>query len=115
MQKQVLTQYPSAPLRVYAVWVPLPLTVSRDTWNLANLPDLRVAHFWDGEQAISQWFARAVDGYRYGKASWHMYYLYGPKAVWETVPAPLVDSGGTIYRERDQLEKQLNILLKEAK
>jgi len=79
------------------------------------MPDGRVAQFWDGEQIVGQWFAGAIDDDRYGKVSWDMYYLYGPEAVWETVPAPLVDSGGTIYRNRDQLEKQIDILLKETK
>ena len=74
------------------------------------MPDARVTQFWDGEQAIGQWFAKAVDGYK--GVSWDMYYLYGPDAVWETIPAPLVDSGGTIYRERQVLERQVSILLR---
>ncbi len=89
----------------------MPLTVTRNAWNAANLPDMRVTHFWDGEQVTDEWFAKVVDNYMYGEVSWDMYYLYGPQAVWETVPAPLVDSGGTIYRKRDQLEKQIDILL----
>jgi len=76
------------------------------------MPDTRVKHFWDGEQAIGQWFAREVDGYR--GVSWDMYYLYGPDAVWKTVPSPLVASGGTIIREHDQLETAINTLLDES-
>jgi hypothetical protein len=87
----------------------MPLTVSRDKWDGTNMPDLRVIHFWDGEHIISQWFASQVDGYR--GVSWDMYYLYGPDATWETVPAPLVDSGGTIYRERPALQRQVSALL----
>ena len=89
----------------------MPLTVTRAAWDVANMPDTRVTHFWDGAQIIGQWFAKAVDNYPYGEVAWDMYYLYGPQAIWETVPAPLVDSGGTIYRKRDQLEKQIDILL----
>ena len=55
------------------------------------------------------WFASEVDGYE--GLSWDMYYLYGPDAIWETVPAPLVSSGGTIYDEREKLEKQILTLL----
>ena len=73
------------------------------------MPDLRVTHFWDGKQVLSQWFASQVDGYQ--DVSWDMYYLYGPEAVWKTMPTPLIDSGGTIYRKRDQLEAQINKLL----
>jgi len=94
---------------VYTVWVPLPLIISRDKWDAALMPDSRVTHFWDREQAISQWFAKEVDGYR--GVSWDMYYLYGPDAVWKTVPAPLAGSGGTIIREHHQLEDQINTLL----
>ena len=87
----------------------MPLIISRDSWDATVIPDARVDHFWDGEQVISQWFAKEVDGYR--GVSWDMYYLYGPDAVWNNVPTPLVDSGGTIYRERHQLEDQINTLL----
>jgi hypothetical protein len=40
-----------------------------------------------------------------------MYYLYGPEAVWETIPAPLISSGGTIYRERETLRADAGALL----
>ena len=89
----------------------MPLSVSRTAWDVATMPDKRVTHFWDGEQITGKWFAEAVDHYGYGEVAWDMYYLYGPQAVWETVPTPLVDSGGTIYRKRDQLEKQIDTLL----
>jgi hypothetical protein len=87
----------------------MPAIVSRDTWDAATMPDTRVTHFWDGEQVIGEWFAKEVDGYR--GVSWDMYYLYGPDAVWKTVPSPLVASGGTIYWERHQLETQITTLL----
>jgi hypothetical protein len=50
-----------------------------------------------------------VDGYQ--GVAWDMYYLYGPDAVWESVPSPLVGSGGTIYREREVLMTQVSKLL----
>ena len=73
------------------------------------MPDARVIHFWDGDQQVGQWFAEKVEGYR--GVSWDAYYLYGPEATWETVPAPLLGSGGTIYGERETLEKQVRTLL----
>jgi len=39
-----------------------------------------------------RWFASRVDGV--DGISWDFYYLYGPDAIWETVPAPLVGTGG---------------------
>ena len=73
------------------------------------MPDGRVMHFWDGERAVGQWFAREIDGYE--GVSWDAYYLYGPNAVWEIMPAPLVDSGETIYTEREKLEMDVSTLL----
>ena len=77
-------------------------------WNGTTMPDPRVIHFWDGEQAIGQWFAKEVDGY--DGTAWDVYYLYGPDATWENVPAPLVGSGGTIIREREKLEMEVRAL-----
>jgi hypothetical protein len=73
------------------------------------MPDRRVIHFWDGELQVGQWFAKQVDGY--DGTSWDIYYLYGPDALWETVPAPLVASGSTIYRERQALMMQVSTVL----
>ncbi len=73
------------------------------------MPDPRVIHFWDGEMQVGQWFAEKVEGYR--GVSWDAYYLYGPDAQWDTIPSPLVSSGGTIYAERSELKMQLSPLL----
>jgi hypothetical protein len=78
-------------------------------WNGTAMPDMRVMHFWDGEHVIGQWIAKEIDGY--DGISWDSYYLFGPDAKWETVPSPLVASGGTIYGERETLNKQLSTLL----
>ena len=84
---------------------------SREMWNGTNMPDARVMHYWDGEQAVGEWFAREVDGYE--GTAWYIYYLYGPDATWETVPSPLVGSGRTIYGEREKLRMQVGALLGE--
>ena len=73
------------------------------------MPDPRVTHFWDGEYVTGQWFAREVDGYE--GIAWDVYYLYGPEAVWETVPSPLAGSASTIYGEREALKRQIGSLL----
>ena len=73
------------------------------------MPDPRAKHFWDGELNAARWFAKQVGGY--DGISWDMYYLYGPDATWKMVPAPLVDSGGPIYRERETLRKHVSTLL----
>ncbi len=109
MQTQLLAGNPSAQLRVYAIWLPMLWSDSRTMWNGTNMPDARVMHFWDGELQVGKWFAKQVDGYE--GTAWDAYYLYGPDAVWETVPSPLVGSGGTIYGEHEKLETQMRTLL----
>lgn len=82
---------------------------AREKWNGTTMPDARVMHFWDGDRKIGQWFAREIDGYE--GIAWDSYYIYGPDAIWETVPSPLVGSGSTIYSERKTLEIQIHTLL----
>ena len=84
-------------------------TDARERWNGATMPDPRVIHFWDGEMQIGGWFAEEVEGYR--GVSWDTYFLYGPDAKWESIPAPLIGSGGTIYAEKSNLNLQLSTLL----
>ena len=110
MQTQLLKDYPSEQIRVYAVWLQMLPTITRDKWDATIMPDGRVKHFWDGELDAARWFARQVDGYE--GVSWDMYYLYGPEAVWKEVPAPLVGSGGTVYREREALRMQVSALVR---
>jgi hypothetical protein len=109
VQTQLLKEYPSEQISVYAVWLKMYAANSREQWDETIMPDARVKHFWDGELKAARWFAKQVDGYE--GVSWDMYYLYGPEAVWKTIPAPLVDSGGAIYRERDVLRTQIRTLL----
>ena len=104
-----MDEYPSEQLSVYAIWLRMLVGDSSDEWDETVMPDLRVQHFWDGELEAAQWFAKRVDGY--DGVAWDVYYLYGPEATWEKLPAPLVDSGGTIYRERQTLELQVSTLL----
>ena len=82
---------------------------SSDEWDETVMPDLRVLHFWDSELEAARWFARHVDGYE--GVAWDVYYLYGPDATWNSGLGPLVDSGGTIFRERQVLKLQLGTLL----
>jgi len=109
VQNQLLAQYPSEQLRVYAVWLPMLGGDAREKWDGTTMPDTRVTHFWDGELQVGQWFAEQVEGYR--GVSWDTYYLYSPDAKWETMASHLVGSGGTIYDEREALKMQLSTLL----
>ena len=110
MQSQLLAQYASEQLRVYAVWLPMLGGDAREEWNGTTMPDARVTHFWDGELQVGRWFAQQVDGY--DGVAWDIHYLYGPDAVWKNVPSPLVGSGRTIYAERQSLQRQVSTLLR---
>jgi len=109
VQKQLLAEYSSSQLNVYAVWLPMLWRDARREWNGNTMPDPRVTHFWDGEAEVGQWFAKKVDGYP--GIAWDVYYLYGPEATWETIPQPLLDSGRTIYAERERLRQQIEALV----
>ena len=108
MQTQLLTEYPSDQISIYAIWLRMLARDSSDEWDASIMTDARVKHFWDGGLEAAQWFAREVDGYE--GTAWDVYYLYGPDATWENVPAPLVGSGGTIIRERVKLEMEVRAL-----
>jgi hypothetical protein len=109
VQRQLLAEFPSDQLRVYAVWLPMLWSDSRSMWSGWNMPDPRVIHFWDGQRAVGQWFAEQVEGYE--GVEWDTYSLYGPEAVWDTLPAPQAGSGSTIYADYETLEKQVRTLL----
>lgn len=78
-------------------------------WNGMNMPDTRVIHYWDGDRTVGRWFAEHLEGYE--GIVWDVYYLYGPDAVWDGTPLPMIDSGGTIYSDRNRLEAQFQLLL----
>lgn len=82
---------------------------TREMWNGSTMPDSRVTHFWDGDRRAGQWFDKQVDGY--DGIAWDVYYLYGPEAIWKTVPSPLAGSGGTIFYKQAALKEQVNTLL----
>jgi hypothetical protein len=109
VQTQLLKDYPSEQISVYAVWLEMLPSITPDKWDATIMTDPRVKHFWDSELDAARWFAKQVDGYE--GVSWDMYYLYGPDAAWEAVPTPLAGSGGTIYRERETLRTQVRTLL----
>ncbi|HEU0293380.1 MAG TPA: hypothetical protein VFR47_11630 [Anaerolineales bacterium] len=109
MQTRLLPQTPSEGLRVYAVWLPRLWSDKRESWDPAVLPEPRVIHFWDGDAQVGEWFARKVDAYE--GIAWDVYYLYGPDATWETIPEPLVGSGGTIIDEREKLKMEVGALI----
>lgn len=109
MQAELLTTYPNAPLRVYAIWTEKLAGDRRGAWDGGGLTDHRVAHFWDGQDAAGRWFVDHLPTYR-GR-DWDAFLLFGPAATWTAVPAPLLGSGSTVIRAKDDLARSLEAVL----
>jgi len=106
VQKEVLEKFPSAKLRVYAVWQPMLPTDSRFTRRESLLADPRVVHLWDRDKAVGRWFAT----YRgpqndcfMGDVAWDLFYLFGPDARWGERPDSLVACGGPVIERSGKL------------
>ena len=114
MQKEILEKNPNSKLRVYAVWFNMLPTDSRSRWKWTGdvISDPRVVHIWDENKALGRWFAKHL-GEKEGNIVWDAYFLYGDKAHWESDPAPLISSGSTINKSRDEMKKDILPLLKE--
>ena len=74
------------------------------------MPDPRVLHFWDAGRFAGPWFAKNIDGT--DGYMWDTYLLFGPNAIWDKAPAPLLGSGGTIIDVSSELRDKLAPLLK---
>jgi hypothetical protein len=112
VQEEILAEYADPNLRVYAVWFPMLWGDARWRWHGDVLSDARVTHFWDKQRVVGQWFAEHIEGY--SDVVWDTYYLFGPDSQWADTPAPLLSSGATIYRTRQELERQLLPLLRSS-
>ncbi len=105
-----------APGHVYAVWFDVLLGDDRSAWNPNLLVDPRVIQYWDSDRTLGTWFPRQ-EVYKpmiFGPLAWDIFFLYGPEAVWEDVPAPLVTSGSTIIAKRDRLRSGISQYLMSA-
>ena len=108
VQDDVLTRYPQARIKVYAVWFNMLPGDSRGGWDSSLLPDARVTHFWDGQRQVGQWYSRQ-EGEQ--GVVWDAYRLYGPSATWTAAPTPLLSQGGPVVAEKAQLLTALGPLL----
>ena len=103
-------------MRVFVIWFDVLRSDDRSKWDPDIMADPRVVHLWDDERTIGRWFPDQ-DDYReliFGSLAWDIYFLYGPEALWENVPSPLVSSGFTIIGKRKALQRELLTLLSEG-
>lgn len=82
---------------------------------VALLPDSRVIHYWDQTRMSGSFFKKNIAPDVSSNIAWDMFFLYGPDAVWDDIPGPLVDKGRTIIGssgalgyEFDELMKRMN-------
>ncbi len=109
MQSNILATTASSHLAVFVVWVPF-LNGTRSAVNTSVMPDSRVTDLWDGGAVSSQWFSAHVTHASF--PTWDYYLLFGPKARWGSVPAPLVSQGGPVVANGGQLQAALQRLLR---
>lgn len=102
MQENILDPNPEADLVVYAIWFNMLVMDHRSRWDDGLLTDDRVIHFWDEPREVGRWYAEQGI-YPFGTVAWDIFFLYGPEAGWDEVPAPLLSSGFTIIAQRSKL------------
>lgn len=90
---------------------------SRGRWPAGLLDDPRVRHWWDEEKKVGRWFGEHPGfGKTEGRVLWDAYLLFPPDAVWgEDGPAPVASWGATIVETRENLKKQLDRVVREAR
>ncbi len=114
VRTEVLETFPSARLRVYAVWQPILPTDFRFTRRESVLADPRVIHLWDRNKAIGRWFATyrgPQDDCFMGDVAWDLFYLFGPDARWGESPDSLVACGGPVIEKSGTLAAAIRPLL----
>ena len=109
MQREILDTYPSAAVRVYAVWFSMLGGDSRRAWDGAGLTDPRVVPLWDERKVAGGWFGDHIS--QSPATEWDAYFLYGPEARWEGEPAPLVRWGRTVIGRHEEFRAAIAPLL----
>ncbi len=103
MHQEILAKFPSARLRVLAVWFDMLPGDSRQFLDTRALGDARVTYYWDEGKVTGRWLSENVTGGK-GGIVWDAYFLFGPAARWDQVPGPLVSSSdGAVIGSTDQL------------
>ncbi|MCZ6529203.1 MAG: mercury(II) reductase [Chloroflexi bacterium] len=111
---ELLNKYPSADLRVYAVWFNMYPGDHRSNWRADLLSDPRVTNFWDEGKLVGRWVVeqKIVDHPR--SILWDAYLLFGPEAKWEDLPEPLIGWGKPVYHRRHKLRKEILPMIEPA-
>jgi hypothetical protein len=106
---EILQRYPSARLKVLAVWFDMLPGDSRQLLDTRVLGDTRVTYYWDEGKVAGRWFSDHVTG-RSG-ITWDAYFLYGPDARWGQTPGPPLSSDGPVIGASDELRSAIGPFL----
>ena len=112
MRQDILEKQPNAKLKVYVIWINRLFSDSRSRWPRNLFNDPRVVEFWDENQISGLYYGKILPG-RAGQVMWDIYALYGPDAVWKSQPSHLISWFRTLYAGFDQLEVDIERLLKQ--
>jgi hypothetical protein len=109
VQNEILVKNPKADIHVYAVWEPVLGGDSSGAWDPQVLNDPRVINYWDPKLLMSTWLDQHVT--HSGSTVWDHYFIYGPSASWQSMPGPLVGSGGDVIDVSGELRNQVDSLI----
>jgi hypothetical protein len=119
VQKELLAKYPTADMRVYAVWFNMYPGDARSKWPPSLLTDARVTHRWDERKLAGRWYGERAASMRSqltpeskweGEILWDSYLLYGADAKWDDAPTDLIHWGRSIVAGRETLRQDLDRL-----
>jgi hypothetical protein len=120
VQKDLLASYPTADVRVYAIWFNMFPGDSKSEWPPALLTDSRVIHRWDEPKTVGTFFGRNNSKMQAqltsdsngtgGDVLWDSYLLFGPDARWDSFPTDLTHWGRTIVAARESLRQRFERL-----
>jgi hypothetical protein len=120
VQTELLSKYPKADLRVYAIWFNMYPGDARSKWPPSLLADSRVIHRWDEGKLVGAWYGRHTNEMRgqlaagsswKGDILWDAYLFYGADAKWDEAPRPLIHWGRTIVAARETLRQDFERLI----
>lgn len=105
----MIDEFPSAKLRIFAVWEPvLPTDLAApSTPSLARLHDPRAAQFWDHDRLLSH-----LQGEKDRKTIvWDHIAIYEPGKAWQDAPPTPIFAGRTVVSVIDQAKQELERLV----
>lgn len=95
VQTEILEKFPSAKLRVYAIWVAAFPNDSKSRWRKNLLTDPRASHFWDDGKVLGNFYQEQF-GLKQTETPgilWDVYVLYDAEAIWKDTPPKPVSWG----------------------